>query len=317
MGVPVYRQALGLAKETTWGTGVTATTFLPVKRPSGFVPQFEDIDDDGFRNNAARLQGAQQGVGMTPFDTGEMMFYGDDSVHFLMGLFGVDTISGAGPYTHPLTLLNTGDPPSYTLTLFDNLIATARQITGARFNEVILKWSTKTKLTIQAKGIGKIATTVAKPTEAYSTVLPYTGWNLAVQLSGGANTKVEQGEIKFARPVEFIFPGASSQDAQDYVIDQMAVTGSLELAIKDDTEKAYYTGYTTPAGLFTFTSNTASTTLAIQMTKMRFGKGSDIDRSQKYQRLKLPFEAIANATDAGTGNAPAKVTAVNAKAAAY
>src|SRR5438270_4284668 len=143
MSNPTYRQFLGLAKETTWGTPVAATTFYPVKKPSGFVPQFDDLIDDANRNNASDEFAYYQGTGMTPWDTGEMKVYADDSIHFLMALFGVDTITGAGPYTHTMTLLNTGDPPSYTLVLFDNLIATARRISGAQVNEVTLKWSTK------------------------------------------------------------------------------------------------------------------------------------------------------------------------------
>lgn len=314
MANPTYRQVLGLVKESAWGTPLTATTFFPVTKPSGFVPQLEDDVDDADRNNASGEQAFYQGVGLTPFDTGEMSVWPDDTLHWLMALLGVDTISGAGPYTHPLSLLNAGDPPSYTLTLFDNLIANARRISGAQVNEVILKWATKAKVTIQAKGIGKIADTVAKPTEAFSAAAKFLGWQYAANV-GGVNTKMEEGMITLKRQVDPVYGGSSTQDMTQRSIAELYVNGSYTFAAADDTEKAYYTGNTQPSSLITFTSGANS--LALQMTKTAFGKGGDIARDQKYSRVILPFRAIANSTDAGTGNAPIKITGINTKAVAY
>lgn len=314
MANPTYRQVLGLVKETTWGTPLVATTFFPVSKPSGFVPQFEDLVDDGDRNNASGEQAYYQGVGLTPFDTGEMWVWADDSIHFLMGLFGVDTISGAGPYTHPLTLLNAGDPPSYTLTLFDNLIATARRISGAQINEVLLKWATKGRLTMQVKGIGKIADTVAKPAEVFSAAAAYLGWQYTANV-GGANLNMEEGELLLKRDVGPIYGGAGTQDMNQRVIAEMYASGRHTFAPQSDTEKAFYTGNTQPATSIVFTSG--ANTLTIQLTKTAYGKGSDIDRSQKYSRVILPYKGIANATDGSTGNGPCKIIAVNTKAVAY
>lgn len=316
MAIPIYRQVLGVGVETVAGTGVTPTIFLPIKKPSGFVPTYEDIEDDGFRNNASQLQGSQQGVGMTNWDTGEMLVYGDDSIVFLCDILGVDSISGAGPYTHVLTLLNTGDPKSLTLTLFDNVLATAWRIQNARVTEVALKWTTKTKLTMQVKGIGAIADSVAKPSETFSTVLPYTGWNYTASVNSASKTNVEEGEIIWKRAAEATY-GPGSQGPGDFVIPELDVSGNLAFKMADATERLLYTGNTIPPVLITFTSNTANTSLAVQITKARFGKGTDMPRSGKYQTIKMPFRAIGNATDAGTGNSPSKVTATNARSTVY
>jgi hypothetical protein len=312
MANPTYRQVWGLAKEPAWGTAAAATTFFPVSKPSSFVPDLEDLVDDGDRNNAAGEQAFYQGVGLTPFDTGEMLVWPDDSLHWLMALLGVDTITGAGPYTHALTLLNTADPPAYTMTLFDNLLATARRITGAQVNEVTLKWATKGKLTIQAKGIGKIADTVTKPSELFSASAAYLGWQYAVNV-GGVNTKMEEGEITLKRQVDAIYGGAGTQDMNQRSIDKLYTSGRYTFAPSDDTEKTYYTGNTQPSSLLTWTSGANS--LAIQMTKTAFGKGGAIDRSNKYSRVVLPFRAIANVTDGTPG--PVKVTGINGKSLAY
>lgn len=314
MANPTYRQTLGLIPETTWGTPLVAATFLPVVRPSGWVPQLEDLIDDGDRNNASGEQAYYQGVGLTPFDTGEMLVWPDDSLFWLACILGVDGISGAGPYTHALTLLNTGDPKSLTLTLFDNLIATARRIPGAQVNEVTLKWATKGKLTIQAKGIGKIADTVAKPAEVFSAAAAYLGWQYTANV-GGANTKMEEGEITLSRDVQPIYGGAGTQDMNQRIIPEIFVKGRFTFASTDDTEKTLYTGNSQPATSIVFTSGT--NTLTLQMTKTAFGKGGDIDRGSKYSKTVLPFRAMANATDAGTGNAPIKITGVNGKSTVY
>ena len=314
MANPTYRQTLGLVKEAGWGTAGVPTTFFPVVKPSGFVPQYEDIVDDGDRNNASGEQAFYQGVGLTPWDTGEMLLWPDDSLHFLMGLLGVDTLTGAGPYTHTLTLLNTGDPPSYTLTLFDNLLATARRIVGAQITEVTIKWATKGKLNMQVKGIGKIADTVAKPSEVFSAAAAFLGWQYTATVSA-ANTKIEEGELLLKRDVQPIYGGAGTQDMNQRIIAELYASGRLTFAPSDDTEKAYYTGNTQPAVSLVWTSGT--NTLTLQMTKCAFPKGSDFDRSNKYTRLILPFKGIANATDGGTGNGPVKIIGVNGKSTGF
>jgi hypothetical protein len=313
---PTWRQVLGLAKESTWGTPVTATTFYPTKKPSGFVPQYEDIPDDGNRNNASGEQAFYQGVGLTPIDTGEMLVWPDDSLHWIQAMLGgVDVVAGTNPYTHPLVLLNTGLSPSYTLTLFDNLIATARQVSGFHASEVVLKWSNKARLTMAAKGMGKIAGTVAKPTEAFSAANAFLGWQNTISVSAG-NLKCEEGEIRLVRAVDFIYGSNNSQDATDRSVDVLFVSGFLTFAPADGTELAYYTGNTQPATSLVFTSG--ANTLTVQMTKTAFGKGSDIDRGSKYSKVRLPFKAIANPTDAGAaGNAPIKISGVNTKSTAY
>jgi tail tube protein len=311
---PSYRQFLALAKEPSWATAAAVTTFLPVKKPSGWVPEYEDLIDDSYRNNASDEQQYLQGVGMTNFDTGEIKVYADDSIHFIAGLLGVDTQTGAGPWTHTLTLLNTGDPVSYTMVLFDNLIATARRIVGAQISELAIKWSTKGWLTFQAKGVGKIADTVAKPTEAFSAANPYRGWQLVPSV-GGANTKMEEGEITIRRQIDPVFGAAGTQDMNQRSIDSLHVEGAYTFASTDDSEKTLYTASTQPASSLVFTDGT--NTLTFQMTKTAFSKGSDIDRSAYYSRVRLPFHAIANSTDAGTGNSPLKVVAVNQKNGVY
>jgi hypothetical protein len=305
---------VGLARETTWGTPVASTTFFPIKAPKGFVPNYDQIDDDSFRNNLSDIQGSYQGVGRTQFDLPDMLFYPNASGFLPFAMLGADAISGAGPYTHVLTLLNSGQPTSWTLTKFDNLIATARRISGAYFNEVTMRFANPGKFTIGAKGIGKIADTAAKPAASFDAAPIFLPWQAALTLSG-ANTKLVDMEVSLKRGVDLIFGMNNTQDATQASVDQLSVTGKMTFVPTDDTEKGYYTSHTQPAASVLFTSG--ANTLTLQMTKCTFTDPVDIDPGSPYEKLSMSFKGVANATDAGTGNSPIKVTLVNTQATAY
>src|SRR5215472_8402087 len=91
--IPRWQQFVGVGKESTWNTPVTAATFYPIIA-SEHVPQFEDIFDDSYRGNAAQEQAYYQGVGWTDLNWPTMNFYPDDSGVFLMALLGLDTVTG-------------------------------------------------------------------------------------------------------------------------------------------------------------------------------------------------------------------------------
>src|SRR5215472_13803003 len=155
LAVPSWLLFAGLAKESTWGTAVAATDFYPLMKPD-FEPIYEPIEDDGFRSNASALQAWYQGVGKSQVSLPDMLFYPNASGHFLMGILGVDTLTGTNPYTHTMTLLNTGYPASYTLGKYPGLVATQDQVAGLYWEEVALKFQNPGKLLISTKGQGLI-----------------------------------------------------------------------------------------------------------------------------------------------------------------
>ena len=92
--IPRWQQFVGLGKEITWNNPVTAVTFLPIIA-SDHTPQFDDIVDDSYRGNAAAEQAYYQGVGWSDISWPNLNFYPDDSGVLLMGLLGIDTMTGA------------------------------------------------------------------------------------------------------------------------------------------------------------------------------------------------------------------------------
>jgi hypothetical protein len=318
--IPRWQQFIGVGKESTWNTPVTAATFYPMNVAVKHRSRYEPIEDDGIRGTAARLQGWYQGVGWTEIAWPGLNFYPDDSGVFLMGLLGTDTVTGSNPFTHTVTLNNSAFPPSYTGVRFTGLVATAEQIGGVYWEELVFKFSAATahgggRLTIDVKGKGSIQGTVTKPSNTYSTQQIVLPWQGALTLAGGASAKLLNGTITLKRTVDLIFGISNTQAPTQASMDQIDVAGKVEMQSSDQTELNYYLSNTQPAFSIIFTSGANSLTL--QMSKSAWRDPTELDTGTPYMRTLADFGAVANATDAGTGNAPLKAVVVNPRATSY
>lgn len=312
--VPSWLLFAGLSKESAWGTAVAPATFYPSKNPK-VDTVFTDILDDGYRSNASKDQGYYQGEGHSEIDLPDIKMYPDDAVHFLMAMLGADAVTGAGPYTHTITLLNTALPPSYTVAKYDAAVATARQAAGVNFEEVQLKFANPGIFNVAVKGRGKIPTNATKPTAAYSSAGIYLPWQAALTIAGGASTKLIDMELTLKRKIDQIWGIGGTQDVSGQNVDVLEVAGKLTFVPADYTEYNYYVNNTQPTVSIVFTSGT--NTLTLQMSKVAFVAPTPLDSGSPYLKVPASFRAIANSTDAGVGNAPLKVIAVNSRSAAY
>ena len=311
---PRWQIFAGVGKETTWNTPVATATYYPIVHPK-HRPRYEKVVDVGLRGNASRDQAWYQGVGWTEIDWPGQYFYPDDSGIYLMGLLGNDVVTGVGPFTHTITLLNTAFPPSYTGARFTNLVATAEQIGGIYWEELTFKFVNPGTLTVDIKGRGTIQGTVTKPTPAYSAQQILLPWQGSLTLGGSANAKLLNGTISLKRPVELVFGLNNTQNANGSNVDQINVSGKLEFYSTDQTELNFYLNNTQPALSLLFISGT--NTLTLQMSKCAFEDPAELDWGTPYARTQASFLAQANATDGGTGNAPIKAVLVNPRAASY
>lgn len=82
---------LGIAKETTAGTYVAPTTYLPFMKAE-FEDIYTAIKDESFRGNDTSLQGLYQGVVQADWSI-DLMAYPDVVGHFLRGIIGPDTVT--------------------------------------------------------------------------------------------------------------------------------------------------------------------------------------------------------------------------------
>ena len=221
---------------------------------------------------------------------------------------------GVSLFQHAITLLNTGQPPSYTLAKFDKLLATSRQVAGCYFEDVTIKLTNPGRMTVQGKGRGKLGINAAASTAAYSVEPFNVPWQAVFTIAGVANARLIDFEATITAKNDQIFGMNGTQSPTAAVSDQLTVTGKFICVPDDYTEYNYYLANTQPSVSVVLDNNATRTTL--QMSKVAI-TGAPLAHAGNYTLLNGTFEAIANATDAGTGNAPLKAILQNLKAVAY
>ncbi|WBP87041.1 phage tail tube protein [Kitasatospora cathayae] len=311
---PTAQTVIGIAKETTWGTPVAATAFIPVSPPTP-----KDViklgQDKGFRGSMVETYGEVQLTKHTTFD-----FSGDvfaDTVGFpLAGVLGDVTVTGAtAPYTHAMAVYNSNDgqPPSYTIT--DNYSQNVRQYPGCKFSEFDLKFSADGLLTYTAKAVGIPSVTTTAPTPAYSALQPLASWVGAVTIGGSANLTVLDGNVTIKRPVNVVDTVDGTQAPHALFSGPVSVSGKLTLVMEDETQITNYLNSTGVALDINFQTGTGA---ALQQVKFHMSQviyqTADITRGKDFVELPVAFTAMANTSDAGTsaGYSPIKVTLQNA-----
>ena len=181
--LPTSRSFIGIAKETTKGTPVAATGFIPVRSitPHDNIAMLED---HGLRNSMADQFGAQQGVKYSEFEVMGDLFP-DTSMWWLAGVFGDYAVSGAAaPYYHTAATKNSGDGQATAYTITDYNAFNARQYAGSQLESVDLKFNPDGLLEYTAKCKGYASATASTPTPSFSTVPPTPSWSGAGSVGG-------------------------------------------------------------------------------------------------------------------------------------
>ncbi|WP_407310516.1 phage tail tube protein [Desulfosporosinus sp. SB140] len=305
MPIISYNSRAGLAKETTWGTAITApTTWIPFKTLKS-EDDIKRVIDDGIRGNLSKDFASYAGVASAKYDL-DGMVYPDVFGNLLLAILGQDSVSGTSPYTHAFTLAAT-QPPSYTLTDYDGV--NERQFAGSILQQLDLKFTTEGELSKSTKWVSKLSTLAGSiHTPTYGTVQPIVGYQAALTIAGAGNTRLIGGDLSLKRDVKFTFGANNSQSPTKVNVGKLEVTGKLDFEIDDYTELQYYLNATQPIVVLTFTSG--ANILTIQMSKCDFEKIAGIDRSQEMARVSASIRGIYNTTDAG----PIKISLVNSVA---
>lgn len=307
---------LGIAKETTAGTGVAATAFIPVSAPTG-KDALTLLPDKGLRGALVDVYDEIPGP-----KSGTFEFDGDvfpDTVPWVIaGILGdVVTTGASAPYTHVISTLNSGSgqPKSYSLTDFYS--AGTRQYAGAMFNEFDLKFSADGMLTYSAKSTTFGSATVTKPTASFTDIPPLAAWTGTVTIGAAAGAIVMDGEINVKRSATVINAVDNSQDPAAIWLGPVSVDGKLTVVMEDDTLLTQYLNGTPTTLTVDYSAGAGADAVQVQatMSKVKL-TASDIDRGKDYVSLSISFEALANSTDVGAsaGYSPIKFTVQNAVA---
>lgn len=316
---PTARSFVGVAKETTPGTPVAPTAYLAL---SDFNPQNVPtiLLDEGWRGAAVDAVGSQQGKVHSEIEIPDSPLFVDTIGFAFKTTFGEEALTGAGPYSHVFTLLNSGNmqPPALTLTDMVGAIG-AKAWPGVQLSELTISIDPDGNITWSASGSGYQGVDASTPTQSYSAVLPMQGWRMTCTLNGTAIKPVSL-EIKFMREIEVKKVADGTQNPYAIWIGKLSVEVSGEIIAEDDTHHDALTADT--QGILNITgtrgAGAATETLTILCTKTAY-QTVEIGRGQSEVHYSLELKALGNATDVGVsaGYGPAKVNLVNARSTVY
>ena len=313
-----HRSYLGVAKETTEGTAVAPTFFIPVN--SGKLKADEIIDplyDDALRGSLVKNYAYVQGRTHSTVDFGGPVF-ADAFGWVLSSLLGSVTTTGASaPYTHAITLKNATavavDAQPTSLTFTDFYAANVRAYPGCSVNDVSLSFSAEGLLEYDAKAMGWAGAVATTPSPSFTSVLPTPVWNGTVTIGGTSITNAVEGSINLTRPVTPIFGISNTQNP--YAIFQGAVEakGQFKFVMENDTELTRFLTNTQPSITVSWStgSGATATQIAATLTKGAYTTAT-IERGKDFVEIAINFEGLGNTTDAAVGYSPIKWTLQNA-----
>jgi hypothetical protein len=315
------RSYLGIAKETTKGTPVAPTDFLPVMASSlKPVDVIDPLYDEGLRGSLVKNYNYVPGRTRSTYDFSGSVF-ADTVGYSIAGLLGdVVTTGGSAPYTHTISLKNSSvaaadaQPLSYTLT--DFYAAAVRAYPAQQFSDFSLKFNADGMLEYDAKTTGWISATASTPTPSFSTVLPTPVWQGTVSIGGTTVSNSISGSIDMKRPVTPIYGISSTQNPYNVFLGALEVTGKLTFVMESDVELTRYLTNTQPAIVLNWNYGTGANEVQIQAT---LTKGAYVaaanDRGSDFVQISIDINAMGNTTDAGAtlGYSPIKWVLKNAK----
>ena len=318
---PSVKSYLGLALETTKGTAVTATDFVPITLNS-FKPveMINELLDKGIRGSMVENYNYVQGRRHTEIDFGGPVF-ADTIGYWLAGVLGdVTTTGSTAPYTHAIALKNSvgasGDAQPKALTITDYSSANIRQFPGCQVHDFELTFNADGMLEYTAKVTGYPSATTTAPAPSFSTVLPTQVWTGAVTVGGTSISNSTTGSVKLTRKVEPIFGIANTQAPYSVFVGALEVTGKITFVMENDTQLTNFLSNTQPALTFNWSTGTGATATQVSLTatKSAYTTGVVV-RDKDYVEVTVEFNSLGNTTDVGTtaGYSPVKFTLQNAK----
>lgn len=316
------RSYLGIAKEVTKGTPVSATDFIPVMKDSlKPVDIIDPLYDQGLRGSNVLNYNYVPGRTRSTFDFGGAVF-ADTIGYSIAGLMGsVATTGASAPYTHTVTLLNsltTGtdtQPISYTLT--DFYAVNVRQYPGCQFSDFSLKFNADGMLEYDAKSTGWQSVTTSDPTPSFSTLLPTPVWRGTVSVGGSPVSTAMTGNIDMKRPVTPIYGISNTQNPYQVFLGPLEVTGKVTWVMENDSQLLNFLNNTQPALVFNWDYGTGANEVQIQATLSKGAyTAAVIERSDDFVKVTVDINAMSTTTDAGSsgGYSPIKWVLKNAKA---
>lgn len=315
---PSVRSYLGIAKEVTPATPVSATNFIPVSKDALKATDIiAPLLDNGLRGSMTDNYNYIQGRRHTEIDVAGPVF-ADTVGYWLGGVLGsVATTGVSAPYTHTISLKNatTGDAQPTSFTLEDYYVAGNRYFPGCKVTEFSMTFNSDGMLEYTAKLMGHPSQTTSAATPSFSAVTPTPVWKGAVTIGGSSIGYATSGTITMTRKAEAIFGINSDQGPYEIFVGALDVAGNLTFVMENDDELTRFLNNTQPALTFTWAqgAGASATSIGFTVTKGAYTTAV-VDRGADHVQISVDITGIANTTDAGStlGYAPIKWSLQNA-----
>ena len=317
------RSYLGVAKETTEGTAVAPTAFIPVSASKlKAVDIVDPLFDQGLRGSINANYAYIPGRTRSTVDFGGPVF-ADTLPWGVAALLGsVATTGSSAPYTHVVSLKNASatavDAQPTSLTLTDFYAANVRAYAGVSIHDFTLTFSSTGLLDYDAKGTGWASATASTPTPTFSTVTATPVWQGSVSIGGSTVANAVDGSLTMTRPVTPIYGVSTTQNPYNIFLGALETKGQIKFVMENDTQLTNFLTNTQPAIVLNWSNGAGSTATQIQATITKGAyTAAVIDRSKDYVEIAVDLTGIGNTTDAGStlGYSPIKWQFQNAIAA--
>jgi len=300
------RSYLGVAKETTEGTPVAPTAFIPVS--VGKLKAVDIIDplmDEGLRGSLVKDYNYIPGRTRSTIDFGGPVF-ADTIPWGIAGLLGsVATTGSSAPYTHTISLKNSAvaaaDAQPTSLTFTDFYAANVRAYAGVSIHDFGLTFSAEGLLDYDAKGTGWASATASTPTPTFSTVTATPVWQGTVSIGGSTVATAVEGSLSMTRSVTPIYGISNTQNPYNIFLGALETKGQIKFVMENDTELTRFLTNTQPAIVLNWANGAGATATQIQATITKGAyTAAVIDRSKDFVEVQVDLTGVGNTTDAGS-----------------
>ena len=330
----VANSYLGIMPEATRGTLNSGGTpvYIPVTAPQ-VTPMQTFLRDEALRGSPVMVYDQVQGVRHDEYDA-KFYLFADTFPNLVKAVLGgTDTVTGAGPYTHNIKLLNnasTGSQPqSYSIMDFDG--ANFFTLLGAQADQLEISFGAEAAAEATVKFMANPYTSGTSATSPFSapslsTVHMIPAWDTVISVAGTPYTYIQDGTLTIARKTAPIFTMGTQAPYQNFA-GPIEVSGKFT-AVVNSTSDSWSTGTgataltrSPQALVITFTDPNDSSggtqfSVSFTMTQAQF-QNVKRTRGKAYTEVEVEFTANADATDATTGYSPIQANIVNATAAPY
>ena len=330
----VANSYLGIMPEATRGTLNSGGTpvYIPVTAPQ-VTPMQTFLRDEALRGSPVMVYDQVQGVRHDEYDAKFYLFANTFPNLVKAVLGGTDTVTGAGPYTHNIKLLNnasTGSQPqSYSIMDFDG--ANYFTMLGAQADQLEISFGAEAAAEATVKFFTNPYTSGTTATSPFSapnieTVHMIPAWDTVISVAGTPYTYISDGTLTIARKTAPIFTMGAQAPYQNFA-GPIEVSGKFT-AVVDSQSDPWSTGTgataltrSPQALVITFTDPNDSSggtqfSVSFTMTQAQF-QNVKRTRGKAYTEVEVEFTANADATDATTGYSPIQANIINATATAY